>query len=267
MFRDLPCNKDIYRAYCVKNNFKLMKKQTDFLGTILLKWLSEDKVEIKTKEKGAIFKKEEANIVFKENQEFEIELEKTLYNYMYEASRDGILENREFEKWCKNNYSKILKWFDKILNYENDILINEGKLTAKEKTTAKIFKSTVYEVDPSMMEEAKQMKGLKDFFKEFENMQDKGAIEVKFWQYYLMYAQIFGVAKKVAEQFKKLYPDVITDYTYDGIIYVNYISTSGMSSAQSARSRAESYSSGGGGFSSGGGGGVSFGGGGGGGFR
>ena len=266
LFRDLPCNKDVYRAYWVAYNFNLMKKKTDFLGTILLKWLSEDKVEIKSKEKG-IFKKDQANIVFKENLEFDIEEERNLYNYMYEASKDGILESHEFERWCKSHYSKILRWFDKVLNYENDILIKEGMLTSKEKTSMKVFKSTVYEVDPKMFEEATQMKGLKDFFKEFENMQDKEAIEVKFWQFYLMYAQLFGVAEKVAKQFKKLYPDVITDYSYDGIVYVSYISTSGMSSAQSAKSRAESYSSGGGGFSSGGGGGGSFGGGGGGGFR
>ena len=54
------------------------------------------------------------------------ELEKTLYNYMYKASRDGILESREFEKWCKNNYKKILDWFGKVLDYESEIL-NEEK--------------------------------------------------------------------------------------------------------------------------------------------
>ena len=55
---------------------------------------------------------------------------------------------------------------------------------------------------------------------------------------------------------------------YDGVTFVHYVSYSGMNSATTARSRAQSYSSsgvGGGGFSSGGGGGGSFGGGGGGG--
>ena len=88
-----------------------------------------------------------------------------------------------------------------------------------------------------------------------------------------MYAQIFGIAKEVADQFKKLYPEVIQDmekygYNYSDIYFVHYITTTGMQSASAARQRAESYSSGGGGFSSGGGGGGSFGGGGGGGgFR
>lgn len=268
MFRDIPYNNDIYRAYWVASNYNLMKKKTDFLGAILLKWLKEDKIKIESKTVGTLFKKEDTTIVFNgKDCNLETDLETKLYNYMYEASKDGILESKEFEKWCSSHYSKILNWFDDILNYENNILIKENKLTKKIITKLKIIKTTVYEVDPSMMEEAKKMSGLKTFFNKFDNMSDKEAIEVKFWQEYLMYAQMFGVAEKVAKQFKKLYPDVITDYSYQSVVFVRTISYSGMSSAQSAKSRAQSYSSGGGGFSSGGGGGGSFGGGGGGGFR
>ena len=55
---------------------------------------------------------------------------------------------------------------------------------------------------------------------------------------------------------------------YDNIVFIHMSSTRGITHANAARSRAQSYSSGGGGFSSGGGGGGSFGGGGGGGgFR
>jgi len=97
-------------------------------------------------------------------------------------------------------------------------------------------------------------------------MEDKEAIEVMLWEEYLMYAQIFGVADKVAKQFKKLYPEVITDYDYESVVFVRNVSYSGIRSANTAKQRAQSYSSGGGGFSSGGGGGGSFGGGGGG-FR
>lgn len=265
LFRDIPCDKDIYKAYWIAYNYKLMKKQTDFLGVILLKWLKEDKIKIENKTVNGIFKKEDTSIIFSsQNLESEIDLENKLYNYMYEASKDGILESKEFEKWCSKHYTKILNWFNDVLDYENEKLIEAGKLTKTVKTSLKIFKSVVYEVDPSMMDEAKQMAGLKQFFKEFGSIESKEAIEVKLWEYYLMYAQIFGVAKKVAKQFKELYPDVITDYSYESVNFIYAISYSGMSSASSARSRAESYSSGGGGFSSGGGGGGSFGGGGGG---
>lgn len=266
MFRDIPCNKDLFRAYWVADNYGLMSKQTDFLGAILLKWLKQKHIEIRNNSNGKIFKKGETSFVFPiSSPNLDTELEKTLYNYMYTASKDGILESKEFEKWCKSNYKKMLKWFDNALDYESKLLIDEGMIT---KETKKVFlvNTTVYTVNQKMKEEAIQMKGLKKFFRYFSNMEDKETIEVMFWEEYLMYAQILGVADKVAKQLKKIYPDVITDYTYESITFVRNISYSGVSSANSARSRAISYSSGGGGFSSGGGGGGSFGGGGGG-FR
>ena len=112
-----------------------------------------------------------------------------------------------------------------------------------------------------------ELSGLKNFLNEFSNIKDRESIEVKLWDEFLIYAQIFGIAKKVADEFKKLYPDIITDETYDDIIFIHTISYKGVNAASVARDRANSYSSGGGGFSSGGGGGGSFGGGGGGGFR
>ena len=79
------------------------------------------------------------------------------------------------------------------------------------------------------------------------------------------------IAKEVAKEFKDIYPEIIEQSnfsSYDNIIFINMCASSGIFHAESARTRAESYSSGGGGFSSGGGGGGSFGGGGGGGgFR
>ena len=269
MFRDIPCNKDIFMAYWIAHSYNLMKNKTDFLGAILLKWLKEKKVTIEVKE-GALFKKENAIIVFDVNlTSIENVYESRLYTYMCQASKDGRLESKEFEKWCSTNYKSILSWFDDVLEYETEKLIDTCLLVPVEKKTMFGTKK-MYQVTDKLKQEAERMYGLKKFFKEFNNMEDKTAIEVALWEEYLMYAQIFGVAEKVAKQFKKLYPDVITDYSYDTVIFIHDISYSGIHSAGFAdmQSKAESYSSGGGGFSSGGGGGGSFGGGGGGGgFR
>lgn len=259
IFRDIPCNKDIFRAYWVASNYRLTKRKTDFLGAILLKWQKEKQIYVQNTVDGKLIKKENVTIRFNHVEDFSgTELEKRLYQYMYAASKDGILEKKEFEKWCQKNYSKILKWFDDVLDYESDMLAKEGKLTKLKE--ANMFRKASFTVDISMKEEAIRMKGLKTFFLEFKNMEDKHIVDVMLWEEYLMYAQIFGVAKEVANEFKKLYPEVIDDYNYDSVIFIYNISYDGMSSAD--RSAASAYSSGGGGFSSGGGGGGSFGGGG-----
>ena len=273
-FRDIPCNKDIFYAYWVAHNYNLTKKKEDFLGTVLLKWIHDGNVRIEKVTKDGLFKdKVVTNIVFSKRPDESLESEVKLYDYMQTASKDGKLEENEFKNWCSDNYSKILSWFDDVLYKETLELVKLGKVTYQSGKTMKVFNYKYFEVDSLMMEVAEQMAGLKKFLKEFTLIKEREPIEVSLWNEYLMYAQIFGIADEVASQFKKLYPEIIMDmdnmgYDYTDIMFVHSISSSGIRSASTARSRAQSYSSGGGGFSSGGGGGGSFGGGGGGGgFR
>ena len=260
-FRDIPCNKDIFKAYWVACQYKLVKKNTDFLGSILLKWLKNKNIE-----NVKVNAKEEKALQFN-NKKGLNELEIKIYDMMVEASKDGILESEEFKHWCKIHYKKILRWFNEVIDSVTMTYVSEGLILEEKKAFGK-----VYMVNDQMREQGLQMAGLKKFLNDFSNIKEREAIEVKIWDEYLIYAQIFGIANKVAKEFKKLYPDVITDDYYNDIIFINTLSYNGMHAASAAKSaaesRASSYSSGGGGFSSSGGGGGSFGGGGGGGgFR
>ncbi len=257
-FRDIPLNRDVFKAYWVAGQYKLIKNKADFLGAILLKWLKNGNVEnvtVQTKRKD----ERAIKLLKKDNLS---ELENELFDMMYKASMDGVLESNEFKRWCQNNYGKLFKWFNKVVDNTTMDFVQMGLITENYKSFGKS-----YLVSDAMKENAMQMSGLKKFLNDFSNIKDRESIEVKLWDEYLIYAQIFGIAEKVAKEFKKLYPDVITDDYYNDIIFIHTISYQGVQAASVARSRAQSYSAGGGGFSSGGGGGGSFGGGGGGGFR
>ena len=272
-YRDIPCNNDLHRAYFIAYHYGILKNKTDILGAIILKWIKDSLVKLEQREGGKIFKKENTVILLTETDTSLIidEKERNLFDMLYKASKDGILENNEFKDWCSNNYSKILDWFDSILDAEQKKLANEGLLNLQEKRSFKFFKYKQYVVEPELKNEALQIAGLKRYLLDYSLIKEREAIEVTLFEYYLIYAQMLGIAKKVAKQFKDLYPDIIEQScftSYDYFYYINLCTSSGISSANSAKTRAESYSSGGGGFSSGGGGGGSFGGGGGGGgFR
>lgn len=255
-FRDIPCNKDIYYANALANLNKWSKSSASILGAILLKWIREDKVQILKEKSTKIILKKEVQLDIKEEQE--------LYDMMYKASVDGILESKELERWAKNNYSKYLNLFDKIKNNKIKELRDQGHIYKRTNRKECKYKNVM---DDVLYEDSKKLYGLKLFLEEFSAINTKEAIEVKLWDEYLMFAYIFGIADKVAKQFKNLYPEYIENLDnidFDTIIFLNVISTRSVSAASTARSRAQSYSSGGGGFSSGGGGGGSFGGGGGG---
>ena len=114
-------------------------------------------------------------------------------------------------------------------------------------------------MDDKIYEDSSRLYGLKLYLDEFSRMNTKEVMEVKLWDEYLMFAYLFGIADKVAKQFKNLYPEVIeqmenANIDYNTLIFVNNISNSSVRAASGARA-AENYSSGGGGGGSFGGGG------------
>ena len=65
-YRDIPCYKDIFRAYYIGYNYKLLKNKTDLLGAIILKWLKDSIIRIEKKDDGGIFKKDNILIYLNE---------------------------------------------------------------------------------------------------------------------------------------------------------------------------------------------------------
>ena len=252
-FRDIPCNKDIYFAYWISKTYKLNKSDTDLLGAILLKWINEGKIEIQKVAKEGIFKKDESKIILKPNLTFDLLLERELYSMMYEASIDGILEAKEFKRWANDNYTEIFSWFKRVLDYYTEEISKAGLLNK--------LSNYKYETTIDMYNYAVILKGFKKFLLDFSRIYEKNPIEVHLWKEYLIMAQILGLATKVAKDFKDIYPDMISDEYISDLDFVYFVSYTGINSASTAKSRAESYNSGGGGFSSGGGGMGSFGGG------
>lgn len=263
LFRDIPCNKNIFYAQALiyLNNFSY--NETSILGAIILKWVRNNKVVFKNQ----VNHKKEVNVIdLTMNPTFDNNLEQELFNMMYEASGDGILETKELERWCRKNYSKFFNLFSKINKQEIEKLKNEGHIY-KRTNKKECRKKNV--MDDMIYQDSVELYGLKKFLQEFSRMNTKEVLEVHLWDEYLMFAYLFGMADKVAKQLKNMYPEVIekmqdANIDFNTIMLINNMSARSVSAASSARSSAESYSAGGGGFSTGGGGGGSFGGGGGG---
>ena len=123
---------------------------------------------------------------------------------------------------------------------------------------------------------SKRWKGLKKYMEDFSLLKEKEVPDLILWEQYLVYATAFGISKKVIEQLKVVYPELLDPNYYDSrYTYMHYMASPAFSgadfisqvgnsfdrmysSAASAYSAAHSSSSsgsgGGGGFSGGGGG-------------
>ncbi len=145
MFRDIPCNKDIYYANALINLNNFGYKDTNIFGAIILKWLRQDKITIKNETKG-IFNKETSVIDLTRNPSFDVPLEQELFDVMYKASGDGILEAKELEKWCKKNYTKCFGLFERIKNHEIDDLRSNGHIYKRQNKEECKKKNVMYDI-------------------------------------------------------------------------------------------------------------------------
>ena len=258
-YRDIPCNGDIFRAYFISYQFGILKDRGDLLGAVFLKWIKEGRMTVEdTKDR-----KKKRFILNEIDKKFICSSERSLFSILKEASIKGVLIQDSLDMLAKRKYDCLLNWFNDTLNKEKYRLANEGVVRLyTSKTNFKVLDMEC------LRNEAIHLKGLKKYLKNYTKIADREILEVELFEEYLIYAQIFGIAKKVRKNFKKLYPDLASRASfkdYDSINYINRISYKTVRKADSARTTAisvtSSYSSGGGGFSSGGGGGGSFGGG------
>lgn len=105
-WREIPCNKDLERAYWVIYQYNVVSSKTlenGIIGAILLKWIKEEKITVSKTRKG-LFSFEDNNyaidlskLMYSENK-----IENDLLEMLKSASgTNEILEAKEFEKWCK----------------------------------------------------------------------------------------------------------------------------------------------------------------------
>ena len=249
-YREPPMNGDIAAAFsALSEGDRLSKKHNaELIGALFLKWLQDGFIKVVPDPKND----SRVDLAFDPSDTLDVgeSYENDLYNMALEAAGDNhILEAGEFEKWAKRKWRKISAWPDKVKTI--------GEVAWKRHT----------------VEERENLIKFKNFLEEFTMVSDRDAIEVKLWKSYMVYAQLFGIADRVAKNFQKLYPADfekyvqgmgLTNYT----MFTNVLSNTNRSASamlnKAYEAKSASSSSGGSGWSSRGGGGFSsFGGGGG----
>lgn len=257
-YRKIPCRGDIFSIYYIAYHYGLTKNKSNILGAILLKWIKNGTIKIENREKKDSLRRDYViKLEKKENEGLDSPSESRLYEIIYSASENGILENREFKKWCKKNHNELFNWFYNFLKKQRDQFVEKGYIKRK---NIKKWK-TKYTATKFIKNDAVRIAGLKKYLLEYTLIEERQPIEVKIFEDYLIFAQVLGIAKRVSKEFKTLYPELIekTNFIdYDILDYISDSSSDGFNGAQrekTARDIASDYSSGGGGSGSFGGGG------------
>lgn len=272
MFRDIPCDKDIFKFYYLSKKIGLVNDddRSGLVAAILLRWIQRGYIEFEKEEvrQFLFFKKDGYSVDLDKGIPVENRLEEDLLSFFKEAAGSNkILETDEFEDWCQENYEEIDDWFEEIDKYIENDLRNRGLLTLETTYTHFIgikFSHDTDTYDASIREEMEHILGLKKFLEEMSLIDEKEVIEVKLWEEYLIIASILGIADKVQKQLGRLCPTFNEESSLDTVYTMHMVHmfshNSMYASQQASRSSgmggSSSFGGGGGGFSGGGGGGV-----------
>lgn len=218
-YREIPCGGDLYYAYWIISKYEILKQEeckNGLIGAMLLRWIKEDYVEL-TKTKGGFFNLRDNQYAVQFNNTDTVEFkrknaeEQQLMNMFIKASGDNrILEAKEFEKWCKDNHSFLNRWFERILEETTERMQQKRLITEERIVKKKLFRSKIIikkSVELEVKTEAERMIGLRKYLLDYSMIPDRENEQVHLLEEYLIFAQLLGIAKKVEEQFSKIYPD------------------------------------------------------------
>jgi len=193
-YRDTPMNGNLFASSYVLDNgwrFSGPASAKNLIGALFLRWILDGKVKVKQDPD----KPKRVNLAFTPGLEFEDDVEGDLYRMAVEASGGNLLlESGEFEKWSEKHYKQFMAWPDR------------AKARGKSFMNGKHFFQHGSTTNADGAKEACHVVEFKNFLQDFTLSKERGASEVGLWKNYLVFAQLFGIADKVAGQFQKLYP-------------------------------------------------------------
>ena len=254
-YRDVPLEGNLLASYYLLakgNRFGMGAPANNLIGALFLRWIMEGKLLVQPDPKS----EKRVNLLFKAENGSEDDVENDVFLWARASSGDNLLlERGEFEKWSTKNYKKMTAWPDRASARGKSWFRKKGYFKAEGICTEEGAVQACHLIE------------FQNFLKDFTLSGERSAPEVGLWKDYLVFAQLFGIADKVAKQFQKLYPAAFEQLAQQSgldahtfVYAMNWTNNISAHAVSNASSRAGSVSGGGGHSSFGGGGGFSGGG-------
>ena len=176
--------------------FSMDAPAQNIIGALFLRWIMDGHLQVQQDPGNA----KRVNLLFRSESIGGDDVEEDLYPWAKSAAGSNmLLEKNEFEKWSTKNATKMSAWPSRA--------VARGKSWFRQK--GYFLKDG--ECNSEGAREACQLVEFQNFLKDFTLSDQRSATDVQLWKDYLVYAQLFGIADKVASQFKKLYPAEFTE--------------------------------------------------------
>lgn len=259
-FRDVPNGGKIEISYYLAQNFDVSNEESLIIGTLILSMINKGVLEPQVDEKINFLGKVKESVNLKLMKKPDTEAESNLYNLLsISAGDDGILQEKELEKYSYKNPEEINKFIDYVKKIGENEFVSAGGFTNGAGNCIK-------DLSDKGKSELAEIMGLKKYLEDFTLIAERDIKETIIWKDYMVYATLFGISEKVMKQLENVYPDKmpeIESYNRNVVIAASYHRSMYRSSQKAMQARRTSGGGGrasiggGGGFSGGGSGGGS----------
>ena len=194
-FREAPMDGNLFASsFVLDNGWRFPSGQTSshgLIGAFFLRWILDGKVKVMPDSNNA----KRVLLDFTQEADIQDDVERALYNMAREASgANHLLESGEFERWSERNFKRVTAWPERAKARGRGYMQDKHYFLHGSTTTEEGAR------------EACRVVEFKNFLHDFTLSKERGAVEVGLWKDYLVYAQLYGIADKVAAQFQKLFP-------------------------------------------------------------
>lgn len=254
-FRDVPNGGKIEVSHYLAQNFDMSGDESLIIGTLILSMINKGVLEPQLEKDVGFFGKTKESVNLKLIKEPVAPSELSLYRLILaSAGDDGILQEKELEKYSYKHPGKINDFLSAARKNGETEFVSDGGFVG-------FAGNRIKNLSDKGKSELAEIMGLKKYLEDFTLISERDITETVIWQDYIIYATLFGIADKVMNQLKKLYPEKLPElenYNRNVVIANSYYRSMYMSSQKAIQARRSSGGggrasfSGGGGFSGGG---------------
>lgn len=204
-FRDIPNNGKINVSHYLAQSFDVSDDESLVIGALILSMINKGSLEVQSEKREGFFGREKESVSLKLVKEPDTQEELSLYNLLsVSAGEDDILQEKELEKYSYRNPEKINDFIDGIKKSGEDEFTRVGGFFSGAGNRIK-------DLSDKGKSELAEIMGLKKYLEEFTLIDEREITETVIWKEYMVYATLFGIAEKVINQFKKVYPEKVPE--------------------------------------------------------